>query len=223
MKKKAGARPKAPNKRPLPSHLTCGQAAKLLGVAPRTMGKWVDAGMIAGSYRMATEDGSRMPWGDRRVSVHGLREFCRDRNMPAPEVLPEKPLYAVGVPAELLAGLSRFGPAALVEDTHRLCLRLPRAIPCAVLINTRETGRSAAMSCLRALAAEPVKGMLRLIVIAGDDDSPAEVDQYTVLGAVVFDSVRTALLGNALARVVWGDNVYAADLLDAPAPREAAS
>jgi hypothetical protein len=140
--------------------------------------------------------------------------------MPSPEVLPEKPLYAVGVPAELLAGLSRFGPAALVEDTHRLCLRLPRAIPCAVLINTRETGRSAAMGCLRALAAEAVKGMLRLIVIAGDDDSPADVDQYTALGAVVFDSLRAALSGEAIARVVWGDNPYAAELLDAPAPAE---
>ncbi len=52
--------------------LTTGQAAKLAGVAPRTMAKWCDGGLLP-YYRLPTV-GKRGD-GDRRIRVEDLRRF----------------------------------------------------------------------------------------------------------------------------------------------------
>jgi hypothetical protein len=217
VKVKDTGRVRKPFKKPLASHITCGQAARLVGVAPRTLAKWADKGLIPGSYRIAVVDGARNPWGDRRVSVHGLREFCRNRNMPLPEELPERPMYSVGFPVDVLAGMSRFGPVALVSDTHALCLRLPKNTPAVIVLNVREVGRSATLACLRALRAAEVSGQWRSVVIAGEDDGAEAVEAYLAAGAAAtFESVRHALEGDALVRAAWGENHFAVDILDNP-------
>jgi excisionase family DNA binding protein len=79
---------------------TTGHVAKIIGVAARTVNKWVDSGKLQG-YRLP---GSQ----DRRVTRDSLLRFLRENGMehiveklePTPEVPPEPP------PSCLLCGLS---------------------------------------------------------------------------------------------------------------------
>ena len=59
--------------------LSTGQIAKLVQVAPRTVSKWIDSGLLPG-YRLP---GSR----DRRVPRASLVKFLADNNMPSIEQL----------------------------------------------------------------------------------------------------------------------------------------
>lgn len=63
--------------------LTTGEVAKICHVAPRTVSKWVDTGLLHG-YRIP---GSR----DRRIPLSQLVEFMRAYGMPLDE-LPEADL-----------------------------------------------------------------------------------------------------------------------------------
>lgn len=55
--------------------LTTGQIAKICLVAPRTVGKWIDQGLLSG-WKIP---GSR----DRRVDASAFEEFLRSNNMAA--------------------------------------------------------------------------------------------------------------------------------------------
>lgn len=77
---------------------TTGAVAKLLGVAPRTVSKWFDRGLLAG-YRLP---GSR----DRRVTREALEQFARQHHIPLRELLiPQStvhsPSYNVPFPHEV--------------------------------------------------------------------------------------------------------------------------
>ncbi len=53
---------------------TTGQVAKICKVAPRTVTKWFDSGLLVGY---------RLPGGmDRRIPEDSLREFLQRHNMP---------------------------------------------------------------------------------------------------------------------------------------------
>lgn len=60
--------------------LTTGEVAKVCSVAPRTVSKWVDSGMLRG-YRVP---GSR----DRRIPKRCLLAFMQQHGMPLPDVEP---------------------------------------------------------------------------------------------------------------------------------------
>jgi excisionase family DNA binding protein len=57
---------------------TTGQAARICGVAPRTLSKWIDAGRLKG-YRIPGSD-------DRRVPRENLVRFLTDHGMPLGEL-----------------------------------------------------------------------------------------------------------------------------------------
>lgn len=58
---------------------TTGNIATMLHVAPRTVSKWIDSGLLQG-YRLP---GSQ----DRRVTDEKLKEFLMAHGMPMPEGL----------------------------------------------------------------------------------------------------------------------------------------
>lgn len=62
---------------------TSGHLAKLFVVSPRTVNKWIDAGLMPGSYRL--------PLGiDRRVPREGVMKFLEDHpDLPRPSLFIE--------------------------------------------------------------------------------------------------------------------------------------
>ena len=61
---------------------TTGQAAKLLQVAPRTVGKWFDSGRLKGYVIPGSQD--------RRIPQDSLIKFLEDHGMPIPRELQQK-------------------------------------------------------------------------------------------------------------------------------------
>ncbi len=59
--------------------LTTGMVAAACGVAPRTVTKWVDRGLIPGCYRIPTHEGAnvagRVSGGDRRIPARACLKF----------------------------------------------------------------------------------------------------------------------------------------------------
>jgi excisionase family DNA binding protein len=102
----------------LPDVLTVGQFAELLGVAPRTVSKWVDAGRIPGAYRIPE-------CLDRRIPLASALVFCRDSGLPDIVAQARPVLHYVGpVPH----GLAMLGPVAPHGDGFSLCLELQRLV-----------------------------------------------------------------------------------------------
>lgn len=58
---------------------TTGQVARSVGVAPRTVAKWIDTGILPG-YHIPGNG----PRGDRRVQRDALMKFLGERGMPLP-------------------------------------------------------------------------------------------------------------------------------------------
>jgi hypothetical protein len=54
---------------------TTGEVSRMLKVAPRTVSRWCDEGLIDGVYRIPARVGSPYK-GDRRITNAGLRKFC---------------------------------------------------------------------------------------------------------------------------------------------------
>lgn len=78
-----------------PDIMTSGEAADLCGVAARTMSKWIDGGLIPGSYMLPL---SR----DRRVPREALMTFMRMRGMMGVVLPSVRRLLWVGMPGEML-------------------------------------------------------------------------------------------------------------------------
>lgn len=72
------------------TYLTTGQAARIVGCAPRTITQWIDTGQIPGSYRLA---GAK----DRRIPREALIRFLRAHNMPLGELLGQRRVLLLGM------------------------------------------------------------------------------------------------------------------------------
>ncbi len=82
------------------THLTTGQVAKLLEVAPRTVSKWFDSGSLTG-FKLPGSN-------DRRISKVSLIEFCKQHKMPYWKALERENTYnitVVGMDLLLLEGI----------------------------------------------------------------------------------------------------------------------
>lgn len=83
--------------------ISTGQFAKLCGVAPRTVTKWIDKGVVKGSYTLPESS-------DRRIPLTNAVQFMRDRCLPIPsELLPALSL-ALGLQPGELPGFVRCDP-----------------------------------------------------------------------------------------------------------------
>lgn len=82
---------------------TTGDVARIAQVAPRTVAKWIDAGVLPG-YRIP---GSR----DRRITRETLIRFLKDHDIPLGE-LEQRPLrvLCIGLDEPLIEGIARREP-----------------------------------------------------------------------------------------------------------------
>lgn len=85
------------HRRRLETILSTSEVANLCGVAPRTVAKWVDAGMLPGSWQLP---GS----GDRRIPSEGLMLFFREKGVPVPREL--RAILLSSEPRALLVAVS---------------------------------------------------------------------------------------------------------------------
>lgn len=85
---------------------TAGEISKLVGAAPRTICKWIDAGKLKG-FRLPSATLNRA-LERRMVMREDLIAFLRDHSMPVPKELggsPAPTLLAVGISDALLGSL----------------------------------------------------------------------------------------------------------------------
>lgn len=76
---------------------SCGQVAKLLGVAPRTVGKWLDLGYIKG-YKIPHGNPLSTDGLARRFSRENIILFCKEFNIPIPrQLIEDKCIVSFGV------------------------------------------------------------------------------------------------------------------------------
>lgn len=149
---------------------TTGQIAGLLGVAPRTVAKWIDKGRLKGYTVPSTTDAPP----DRRVTRANLIRFVKDNRMEMPESLrmPDPRPLAVYLPANLLAQLPDVRPASAVQATAAVVCEGAR-----VVIVGCCYGRGEAVNFARDLtaAAPEVKTILTLGADASTDGVPPGV------------------------------------------------
>ena len=120
--------------------LTTGQIADLVGVAPRTVSAWIDAGKLPGwKIPSGIQNGrTAKTANDRRVSTPVAVSFLRAHGMPVPDDLRDwHPALAVtvaanGLGAKLRAALPPWWAVAECDDTYTLgrtwCPPLTRAV-----------------------------------------------------------------------------------------------
>lgn len=152
--------------------LTTGSAARVVGVAPRTITKWIDSGALKGW---------RLPeCSDRRVLASDLLAFLETRGAPVPPELltmvrgrPELILYrcpaAVGA---TLAGLGRAAEVRPVESAWELAKLFARPHKVGVVV----CGDGAARSEIAAVFGELPPGWLKAHVRGPDQDAADGAD-----------------------------------------------
>jgi excisionase family DNA binding protein len=112
--------------------LTTGIVSKILGVAPRTVSKWIDTGRLKG-YRLP---GSL----DRRVTRESLVQFLADHNMPPLDGELSRSVLLIGLDQSLEASLRlhltdlEIVAASNAFETGRICVEMR---PGAVVIDAR--------------------------------------------------------------------------------------
>lgn len=148
--------------------LTTGQAAKLCRVAPRTISKWADAGLIPGVYRLPGCD-------DRRFPARQLLAFMLAKGMLVP---PE--LSGLAAPSALLCGFAEADADRVELAFSRIGWATSRAnnwaqvIACmhqrtpTVLAATAAMGRSDCWDWAASLKLEAPG--VRLVYVPGDDE-----------------------------------------------------
>ncbi|MBY0515107.1 MAG: hypothetical protein K2P78_14535 [Gemmataceae bacterium] len=146
--------------------LTSGQIAKVCGVAPRTVTKWIDAGRVRGH---------RLPGsGDRRVYAADLLAFLREAGMRVPPWLEQPLRVAAGVSLADLAGL---GDGWRLADQVGVGEMLSQPITHAVVGD--EWGVNVSLSIARRLLARHPHA--RVAVVVSEDapkvlpDTPCQV------------------------------------------------
>lgn len=155
----------------IPTLLTTGQVAALLGVAARTAAKWIDAGQLRG-YRIP---GSQ----DRRVRREDLLGFARQHGMLLRcdgQTLP--PRHVLWLTTDR-AGLGRLLPQVadadlvfgLAESGFDLGRLVEATLPSVIVLDLGHAGgREACRVIASAIRANPRLRLVRLVAIASEDD-----------------------------------------------------
>ena len=179
------------------ARFTTGEAAGILGVAPRTVSKWFDAGLIKGYHLPGSSD--------RRIPRECLIAFARAggmtdvlRQLEAPP--PPPAIFLGGVPEPLRAQLVPLLPgwdvlAGGVFDAGAFAATHP---PVSVAVLDRSLGRA---ECLCAAVGLYGRGV-RVIGLAAEDEGA----QAEWVGAGCEDVLRHPADPEALARLVRGES-----------------
>jgi hypothetical protein len=128
--------------------LTTGQLARIFRVAPRTVSKWTDGGLLRCE---------RLPGvGNRRVEVADAVEFCRRRGWRVPPELSGPVTIYVGCDGDGLRAKTALEAAALAATRD----------VAGVVIDVGEVGVAAALDLCRHFAGVPV-------TVRTTEDAPA--------------------------------------------------
>lgn len=125
---------------------TTGDVSRLFGVAPRTVGKWMEKGLLKG-YRIP---GTM----DRRFTPQNVRDFAREHGLPLAAVPESARVLCVGnLPAGLAEAIGAAGfevaSAASVFEAGR---SLGECRPACVVIDRDGLGRLETLQIVAALA-----------------------------------------------------------------------
>lgn len=182
--------------------LTSGQAARVARVAPRTLAKWCDAGMLPHHRLMGR-------YGDRRIQLSDLVAFCQQHHVPLDRLWREVGCFV------LLAG-SPSGTAARVHDAYptfpRLQVEEASNHTQAVALACRSTlwgvvwwsvgaGRGEGLSFGRWLVKREPCPSVRAVVLSDEDgngDEWREAGYTHLLPAQTGEAEIVALVGEAL-------------------------
>lgn len=148
---------------------TTGEAAKICGVAPRTVTKWMDAGYLKGY---------RLPGGqDRRFLRASLEKFLRENGMPLDALGREgwHKILLVGCDRALVARLAELLPEGgdVRYDVAESCFEagmLSESFRPDTAVIDLGLGRSDALAMARSLRLAHHPGML-IIGISGEDEA----------------------------------------------------
>lgn len=157
---------------------TTGMVAKLLNVAPRTVTKWIDRGILKGY---------KIPGGlDRRVTRKELERFCRDHNLPVSPAITYGVLFVgIGGTAEAdwrerLPDLAGFR-LSFAWTAFEAGVRFAQESPDCVVVDCTVLGRVEA-----SLIARSAQGAMSLALHAGEDVPTG------FQGPCAIDRIRTA-------------------------------
>lgn len=70
--------------------LTTGDVGRYMRIAPRTVAKMMDSGIMKGAYKLNTGPLKARQSHDRRISVKDFLVFLKENNMPVPDELAPK-------------------------------------------------------------------------------------------------------------------------------------
>jgi len=76
--------------------LTPGKIAKMFGVAPRTVVKWIDTGLMTGHCIPGSQH--------RRVAVAEVMRFAQEHKVPLPEEAPESSGIVIAADGSVIVG-----------------------------------------------------------------------------------------------------------------------
>lgn len=156
---------------------TTGTVSKICNVAPRTVAKWFDSGLLEG-YRVP---GS----ADRRIPLENLRRFMGEQGFPLDDLDRRTTLSLLLITSnpKLAAALSGDGRSAFVLHTATSSfdagLQLATHLPVGVVLDCGERLSLQRCLCLR-LKSLDVTHPLLLIAVAADEDEVAVAKQLGV-------------------------------------------
>lgn len=176
----------------VPESLTTGMVADMLRVAPRTVSKWIDKGLLVGSYRIPGSN-------DRRVPLGSLLAFCREHGLPDPTAGYHPTVHYVGNPPPALTAL---GPVETHPDGYSLCLNLPRFTYSVVCLDAAVISRVSSLSLVRALRKVSGSDCWKVLVVRLDDDGVTELEDYKRAGAQAV--IDPSTIHESVALLAWG-------------------
>jgi hypothetical protein len=148
-----------------------GMIARLVGCAPRTVSKWIDAGRLKGYLLPITKD--------RRVPRDNLLRFLRESGMPTAPLDGQGTVVALGVSDPWANAFTHALGIALTVERHDTlmggAIRIAELYPSAVVLD----GTLGTTACAEAAGVmrRRVPDVVLLAVLA--DDAPAsEADHY---------------------------------------------
>lgn len=177
------------------TYLTTGQVATVCGVAPRTVSKWFDAGLLIGY---------RIPGGlDRRIPAADLVLFCRTRGLPIPAALrrflPDCPRVLLCLSELDLA--AELGEPVAVAPTELAVGWLAREAAPDVVVTDAAGGRAAALRVAAQLRERCAWAAEASFVLVAEDDERS----YPEADREGFDSViHPPIAAAKVAEIVRG-------------------
>lgn len=191
--------------------LSVGQIADLCGVAPRTVTKWFDKGMLVGHRLPSVGKGG----GDRRVNREEVVRFMTAMGFPVPEWLTPatdgNAAYLFGTDSQGLADamtLAGYRVVLLGSNLFDIGVSLARLIP-TVLVLDGSIGRTVVLSLIRKVRLMESAEADKTPVVTGRHPKTKLVDPCVVVVLVGDDDTNPVEYLETGANKVWPQSTAA--------------